>query len=87
VSLKISRYQELTGAAWNSQQLAQTAPHLVVPVLVQELPVIQLLDKPDTAMLSNCTTFCGLTEWLIPGALRGQLHFTVLNKSPFSDHG
>jgi hypothetical protein len=62
-----------------------SAPHVVVPVLVviRELPMIQLLDKPETAMLSNCSTLCGLTEWLLPGALRDQLHVTVFNKSPF----
>jgi len=63
-----------------------TAGVLNVPILIviQEVPAFQLLNKPTTALLSNCSTLCALTAWLIPGSLRHQLHVSVLNKSPFA---
>lgn len=63
----------------------QPEPRILVPILVvvQEVPSFQLINKPDPALLSNCRTLCALTDWLMPGSLRDELHVTVLNKSLF----
>jgi hypothetical protein len=85
VTLKRQAVSGVFGGSLTLTIVGKESRETLVPILVviQESPTIELLNKPDTALLSNCDGACRLTRWLIPGSLRDQFHFTVSNKSTF----